>query len=248
MRVGITRRFSVSRGDGYARNASVANSCGVTSGCIAMTSPVLLRPVKPASMDDPATVVLKGTARSTKAQLVPETIPKTVDTIAPGFSASRLDLDPRGDEVGLSRPTLPPSCPTRPDAGSSAESVIYDITVPSIAIGDQGVGLESSNASCRHSPRMHSATHPDVKTTSSFLDYTRSRSSLLELPTHASLALARAGECDRHQLPKTNRAARSTRLAIGWPPTNRWARPPPVTEHRMLTFFLTKDNGLVSKP
>jgi hypothetical protein len=85
------------------------------------------------------------------------------------------------------------SCPTGPDAGSSADSVIYEITVLSIEIGGQGVGLESSDASRRHSPGMHSTNHPDVKTTSRFFGYTRSRSSLLELARHASSALARLG-------------------------------------------------------
>ena len=193
MRVGTTKGLSVACRDGDARNGSVANSCVVASGCIAMTSPVLLRPVEPASMDDPTTRVSRGTVRSTNGQLVPETIPRTVDTIAPGFSGSRLDLDPRSDEVGLRRPPPPPCCPTGPDAGCSAESVLYEITVPSIATGGQGVGLESSDARCPHSPGMRSANHRDLKTSTRFLGYTHSRSSLQKLPRHGGSALARAG-------------------------------------------------------
>jgi hypothetical protein len=190
-----------------------------------------------------------GTARTTYASLAPATIPRTVDAIAPGCSGSRLDLDPRSDEVGLRRPTPPPRCcPTGPNAGSSAESVLYDITVPSIAIAGQGVGLESSDPTCPHSPRMHSANHPDLKTASRFLGYTYSRSSLQKPARHGGADLARAGGSNRHRPPKTNQPARSKPLAIAGPPADRWARPHPVTDRRMLTPFLTKDNRLVSKP
>jgi len=154
-----------------------------------MTSPVLLRPVEPASMDDPTTLVCsKGTARSTNAPLVLETIPRTVDTIAPGFSGSGLDLYPRSDEVGLRRPTTThPCCPTGPVAGSSAESALYDITVPSIAIVGQGVGLESSRGvlihrACILRTILISRRHQDS------LVIPASRSSPQKLPRHGGTA------------------------------------------------------------